>query len=334
MTYVLHKFVVGVNPPVETMSATTMKNAKIRAYRIAMREKGNLNYIGIETMAKSKNPYHKITTRVTYADGKVWYSSGKTKKQLMSNGEFVPEKARKKSEDIFAWMPKESVQKSAPKSVPKTPQKTVQVGAATVKATMPRFKMPTTDAGFIKIGNILKESKKGKTVFTVSEFPMILSLDMRMMTYTEAKQVMEEMIKRDLLWKSGDYLKLNLDKKAVKPIAKTVPKPAVKKTPKNPNERTFGIWRVVIQGEGKKAIAKFYDMDADTTKFPNGQHVSEYYVETLLGKDGYGDDIRSSYGLSLYGGEPKWTVRQPELRQIGDWLESRVYHKTARTKKM
>lgn len=103
MTYVLHKYYGKTGPPTETIAATNLKNAKIRAYRIAMREKGNLDRIGIETLAKSHNVYHAIKIFVRYTDGKVWYTSGKTKKQLLSNGEFAKDLSRKKSEDIFAW---------------------------------------------------------------------------------------------------------------------------------------------------------------------------------------------------------------------------------------
>lgn len=115
MTYVLHKYYNKNGPPTETIAATNLKNAKIRAYRIAMREKGNLDRIGIETLAKSHNVYHAIKVFVRYADGKVWYTNGKTKKQLLSNGEFAKDLSRKKSEDIFAWYTGEK-----PKPKPKT----------------------------------------------------------------------------------------------------------------------------------------------------------------------------------------------------------------------
>ena len=115
MTYVLHKYYGKTGPPTETIAATNLKNAKIRAYRIAMREKEDLDRIGIETLAKSHNVYHAIKIFVRYTDGKVWYTSGKTKKQLLSNGEFAKDLSRKKSEDIFAWYTGEK-----PKPKPKT----------------------------------------------------------------------------------------------------------------------------------------------------------------------------------------------------------------------
>ena len=113
MTYVLHKYYNKTGPPTETIAANNLKNAKIRAYRIAMRDKENLDRIGIETLAKSHNTYHAIKIFVRYADGKVWYTSGKTKKQLLSNGEFATDVAKKPKEDIFAWFTGESKPKTA-----------------------------------------------------------------------------------------------------------------------------------------------------------------------------------------------------------------------------
>lgn len=132
MTYVLHKYYNKTGPPTETIAANNLKNAKIRAYRIAMRDKENLDRIGIETLAKSHNTYHAIKIFVRYADGKVWYTSGKTKKQLLSNGEFATDVAKKPKEDIFAWFTGgESVKKpktvAKPKPAIPRQSKTVQV---------------------------------------------------------------------------------------------------------------------------------------------------------------------------------------------------------------
>lgn len=129
MTYVLHKYYNKNGPPTETIAASNLKNAKIRAYRIAMREKENLDRIGIETLAKSHNVYHAIKIFVRYADGKVWYTSGKTKKQLLSNGEFATDVVKRSKEDIFAWFTGgESVKKPKTVAKPKvkTPAKTPQ----------------------------------------------------------------------------------------------------------------------------------------------------------------------------------------------------------------
>ena len=126
MTYVLHKYYNKNGPPTETIAASNLKNAKIRAYRIAQREKENLDRIGIETLAKSHNVYHAIKIFVRYADGKVWYTSGKTKKQLLSNGKFATDIAKRSKEDIFAWYSGESKPKTVAKPKVKTPTKTPQ----------------------------------------------------------------------------------------------------------------------------------------------------------------------------------------------------------------
>ncbi len=83
-------------------------------------------------------------------------------------------------------------------------------------------------------------------------------------------------------------------------------------------QKTFGRWMARLS-EGKLGpVVKFYDLSADHSAFPGGQHVSDYYVKTLIGKD---DDIRFYSALLLYGGCDDWTISQPELSQIGNWLE-------------
>lgn len=119
MTYVLHKFYDKDRPPTETIATTTLKNAKIRAYRIAMRDKDKLDKITIETLAKSHNTHHAAKTTVRYSDGKVWYTSGKTKRQLLPNGEFATATVKKPKEDIFAWFTGESKPKTVSPSKPK-----------------------------------------------------------------------------------------------------------------------------------------------------------------------------------------------------------------------
>lgn len=101
--YLLYKHHVKDGPPTEVIGVAGAKNAKIRAYRIAMREKGNLDYIGIKTVTASHNMYSKYTAKVKYADGKVWYTSGRKKREMLSNGDFVSDQNPRKGEDIFAW---------------------------------------------------------------------------------------------------------------------------------------------------------------------------------------------------------------------------------------
>ena len=82
-------------------------------------------------------------------------------------------------------------------------------------------------------------------------------------------------------------------------------------------ERTFGRWRIVVTEEKLGPVAKFYDL----AHSPEGQMVSSYYVSTLLGRDGYSDDVRFYPALSLYGSCEDWTVYQPDLTDIANWLE-------------
>ena len=83
-------------------------------------------------------------------------------------------------------------------------------------------------------------------------------------------------------------------------------------------ERVFGRWRAKLSKGKLGPVVKFYDLSADRSSFPDGQHVSDYYVKTLIRKD---DDIRFCSALLLYGGSDDWTIGQPELTQIGNWLE-------------
>lgn len=115
--YLLYKHHVKDGPPTEVIGVAGAKNAKIRAYRIAMREKGNLDYIGIKTVTASHNMYSKYTAKVKYTDGKVWYTSGRKKREMLSNGDFVSDQNPRKGEDIFAWYKGE--RKPTPKTTPK-----------------------------------------------------------------------------------------------------------------------------------------------------------------------------------------------------------------------
>ena len=86
-------------------------------------------------------------------------------------------------------------------------------------------------------------------------------------------------------------------------------------------EKAFGRWRVALS-EGKLGpVAKIYDLKQDKLRFPGGQHVCDYYVKTLLGKDDYSEDIRLYSALLLYGGCDDWTIKQPDLTDIANWIE-------------
>ncbi len=88
------------------------------------------------------------------------------------------------------------------------------------------------------------------------------------------------------------------------------------------SEKIFGKWLVCVVPERGGLVAEFRDTTEISRFYPRGRLVSSYYIKTLLGKDSWSNDsIRNFDCLSLYGSEPEWTVRQPELAQIADWLE-------------
>ena len=87
------------------------------------------------------------------------------------------------------------------------------------------------------------------------------------------------------------------------------------------SEFTTGKWRVEIRNkEGAKPVAYFYDMSQDKSKFPDGQFTYSYYVETLLGKDGYGKPIDEMSAFCLDNSVPEWTIEGNDLKEIAEWL--------------
>ncbi len=102
-------------------------------------------------------------------------------------------------------------------------------------------------------------------------------------------------------------------------ISGNVPKGA--QTAYRNKEKIFGRWRITISDDKLGPVAKFYDLAQHPGIHSGGQFVSSYYVSTLLGKDGYSEDIRFFPALGLYGGCEEWTVYQPDLSAIADWLE-------------
>ena len=65
-----------------------------------------------------------------------------------------------------------------------------------------------------------------------------------------------------------------------------------------------------------KPLVEFYDARYPHTEF--GQFVSRYYVETILGNDGYGS---KEGGLSLHGGIPEWTVSAEDMATVRTFLQ-------------
>ena len=68
--------------------------------------------------------------------------------------------------------------------------------------------------------------------------------------------------------------------------------------------------------EGDKPLVEFYDARYPHTEF--GQFVARYYVETILGDDGYGP---KNSGLSLDGGIPEWTVSAEDMVTVRNFLK-------------
>jgi len=61
--------------------------------------------------------------------------------------------------------------------------------------------------------------------------------------------------------------------------------------------------------EGDEPLVEFYDTRYEHTDL--GQFVSRYFLETLI--DGEG-------GLNLQGGVPMWSINEPCMNRIRDWL--------------
>lgn len=71
--------------------------------------------------------------------------------------------------------------------------------------------------------------------------------------------------------------------------------------------------------QGKPLLA-FYDTSVSSEKFgPEGQYISAYYADTLLGKDGWSTGAYP-YGLQLDASIPAWTVSFSEMQEITRFL--------------
>ena len=88
-------------------------------------------------------------------------------------------------------------------------------------------------------------------------------------------------------------------------------------------EKSGQVWNLeLMRSTEHHAIVTFYDGDyANFKSFgPLGQKVSEYYVKTLLGEDGFSGRPQAGMGLNLHGGEPKWSVSGQVMDQVRAWL--------------
>lgn len=88
-----------------------------------------------------------------------------------------------------------------------------------------------------------------------------------------------------------------------------------------------GKWRVDIgrntlstYGNSQKLIVSFFDMSADKSKFPNGQFVSDYYLDTLMGRN-HSQRLRDLDAFVLDFDIPAWTIYAKDLKVIDEVLE-------------
>ena len=90
------------------------------------------------------------------------------------------------------------------------------------------------------------------------------------------------------------------------------------------DEFITGKWKVVLTSDNGKddIIVSFIDMSQDKTKFPDGQFTYSYYLDTLLGKDGYGTSIDKMTKFTLDNEVPAWTIEGEDLTKIANWLKS------------
>jgi hypothetical protein len=73
--------------------------------------------------------------------------------------------------------------------------------------------------------------------------------------------------------------------------------------------------RVVLEKIEDKYMVKFFDARHKHT--PDGQFISDYYLDTIL--DGLN-------GLDLYTSEPSWKIDARWMSIIRDWASYHIYH--------
>lgn len=80
-------------------------------------------------------------------------------------------------------------------------------------------------------------------------------------------------------------------------------------------------FNVILSKEGKAKYITFYDLRYKDKPFFSkyGQQVAKYYMNTLLGKDGYGS-IKNR-GLDLYGGVDDWYIDSNASNKLINWIE-------------
>jgi len=96
-----------------------------------------------------------------------------------------------------------------------------------------------------------------------------------------------------------------------------------------PGDR-YGLGKSVIN-DSDKYLVEFYDTSQDPIKFPGGQFVTRYHMDTLLGKDEFGGGTYPN-GLSLDYSIPVWHVTKEEMESVVAWLSVK-WEETQNTRK-
>ena len=80
------------------------------------------------------------------------------------------------------------------------------------------------------------------------------------------------------------------------------------------------VFNVTLTKEKNAKYITFYDSRFIKGFTKLGQQVSKYYMNTLLGKDGFGGSIVNR-GLDLYGGVNDWYIDIKASNKLINWIE-------------
>jgi nucleoid-associated protein YejK len=80
------------------------------------------------------------------------------------------------------------------------------------------------------------------------------------------------------------------------------------------------VFNVTLTKEKNAKYITFYDSRFIKGFTKLGQQVSKYYMNTLLGKDGFGGSIVNR-GLDLYGGVNDWYIDSKASNKLINWIE-------------
>lgn len=86
------------------------------------------------------------------------------------------------------------------------------------------------------------------------------------------------------------------------------------------DEFITGKWKVILKNDKNGIIVSFIDISQDKEKFPDGQPVYSYYLDTLF--DGkYNEPIDQMNEFRLDNEVPAWTIKGEDLTKIANWLK-------------